>query len=83
MAKTTKKEETFKVSGEGLVNKVKEIIKQGNVWRITIKDKNKKTILDIPLTVGVIGIALIPVFAPVATIAALFAECTISVEREK
>jgi len=83
MAKTTKKEETFKVSGEGLVNKVKEIIKQGNVWRITIKDKNKKTILDIPLTVGVIGIALIPVFAAVATIAALFAECTISVEREK
>jgi len=82
MAKT-KKEETFQVSGEGLVSKIKELIKQGNVRRITIKDKNKKVILDIPLTIGVIGIALIPVFAAVAVIAALFAECTISVEREK
>jgi len=82
MAKT-KKEETFQVSGEGLISKIKELIKQGNVRRITIKDKNKKVILDIPLTIGVIGIALIPVFAAVAVIAALFAECTISVEREK
>lgn len=76
-----KKKETFRVSGEGLVNKVKEIIKEGNIRRITIKDKNKKILLDIPLTIGVIGVALIPVFAALAVIAALFAECTISVEK--
>lgn len=79
----TKKEETFQVSGEGLISKIKELIKEGNIRRITIKDKNKKVILDIPLTIGVIGVALIPIFAAVAVIAALFAECTISVEREK
>jgi len=83
MVKTTKKEETFKVGGEKLVSKIKELIKQGNIRRISIKDKNQKTILNIPLTIGVIGLALIPVFAAVAVIASLFAECTISVEKDK
>ena len=83
MAKATKKEETFNVSGEKLVGKVKELIKQGNIRRITINDKNKKTILNIPLTFGIVGIALVPVFPALAVIAALFTECTISVEKEK
>lgn len=81
MAKT-KKKETFRVNGEGLIKKFKELIKEGNVRRITIKEKTGRTILDIPLTVGVIGAFLTPVIAAVGALAALITECTISVERE-
>lgn len=77
-----KKEETFKVSGENLLKKVKEIINEGNVRRITITDKNGKEIIVIPLTIGVVGAVLVPALAAVGTIAALLTECTIKVERE-
>lgn len=79
--KETKKEE-FHVSGENLLKKVKEIINEGNVRRITIKDKQGKEILVFPLTIGVVGAVLAPVLAAVGAIAALISECTISVERE-
>ncbi|OGK62604.1 hypothetical protein A2334_03475 [Candidatus Roizmanbacteria bacterium RIFOXYB2_FULL_38_10] len=78
----TKKVESFKVSGEELIKKFKELIKEGNVRRITIKEKTGKTIIDIPLTIGVVGAVLAPVLAAVGAIAALIAECTIAVERE-
>ena len=81
MAKT-KKEEFMKVNGEELIKKVKDLIKEGNVRRITIKEKTGKTIIDIPLTVGVVGAVLAPVLAAVGAIAALISECTIAVERE-
>ena len=81
MAKV-KKEESFKVNGEGLLKKFKELIKEGNVRRITIKEKTGRTILDIPLTIGGIGAVLTPVLAAVGAVAALITECTISVERE-
>lgn len=74
--------ESFKVSGENLVNKVKEIINEGNVRRIIISDKHGKEIAHFPLTVGVVGALLLPVFAAIGAIAALVAECTITVERE-
>lgn len=77
----TKKEE-FKVSGEDLLKKVKQIIKEGNVRRITVKNKDKKTIVEIPLTIGVVGAALAPLLAAVGAIAALVTECTIVVERD-
>ncbi len=75
--------EEFKVTGEQLLGKVKEIIKEGNVRRITIKDKDDKVILSIPVTVGVVGAVLAPVLAAVGALAALVAECTISVERKE
>lgn len=78
----TKKEEFMKVNGEELIKKVKDLIKEGNVRRITIKEKTGKTIIDIPLTVGVVGAVLAPVLAAVGAIAALISECTIAVERE-
>ena len=78
----TKKEESFKVNGEELIKKFKDLIKEGNVRRITIKEKTGKTIIDIPLTVGVVGAVLAPVLAAVGAIAALISECTIAVERE-
>ena len=77
--KTTQEE--FKVNGEELIAKVKEIIKEGNVRRLIIKDKDGKTLIEIPLTVGVIGIVLAPVLAAVGAIAALVTECSIIVER--
>lgn len=79
--KTT--EESFKVSGENLLKKVKELIQEGNVRKITIKDKNGKALIVFPLTIGVVGAVLAPMLAAVGAIAALITECTISVEREK
>lgn len=76
----TKKEE-FKVSGDALLKKVKALIKEGNVRKITIKDKKGKTLVEFPLTIGVVGAVLAPVLAAVGAIAALVTECTISVER--
>lgn len=78
---TTKTEE-FKVNGEDLLKKVKEIIKEGNVRRLTVRDKEGKDLVVIPLTIGVVGIAIAPVLAAVGAIAALVTECTIVVERE-
>ncbi|HEX2938396.1 MAG TPA: DUF4342 domain-containing protein [Ruminiclostridium sp.] len=76
-----KKTEEYKVSGEELMAKIKSIIREGNARKVTIKDKDDKEILSFPLTVGVVGIALAPVFAAVATITALATECTIVIER--
>jgi len=77
-----KREESFKVNGEELLKKFKELIKEGNVRRITIKEKTGKVLIDIPLTIGVVGAVLAPVLAAVGAIAALITECTIAVERE-
>lgn len=78
-----KPEETFKVKGEQLIGKVKELIKEGNVRRIIIKGKEGKTLVEIPLTIGVIGAVIAPMLAAVGAIAALVTECTITVQREK
>lgn len=77
-----KKNETFTIKGEELVSKFKELIKEGNIRKITIKDKVGKTIAVFPLTIGVVGAVIAPVLAAVGAIAALLTECTISVERE-
>ena len=76
-----KTKEEFKVKGEELLAKVKQLVKEGNVRQITIKDKDGKTLVVLPLTVGVVGAVLVPVLAAVGTIAALVTECTIAVER--
>lgn len=76
-----KKTEEFVVSGEGLVAKVKELIAEGNVRRIIIRDSNDKTLVEFPVTVGVVGVVLAPVLAAVGALAALIAECKIVVER--
>jgi hypothetical protein len=77
-----KHHEEFKVSGEDLLKKVKELIAEGNVRRIIIKDKEDKTLVEMPLTIGVVGAVLAPPLAAVGAIAALVTECTIAVERE-
>jgi uncharacterized protein DUF4342 len=75
--------EEFKVSGEDLLKKVKELVAEGNVRRISVKDKEGKTIVEMPLTVGVVGAVLAAPLAAIGAIAALVTECTIMVEREK
>lgn len=74
--------EEFKVNGEELLKKVKSLVEEGNVRRITIKNKDGKTLIEIPLTIGVIGAILAPTLAAVGAIAALVTECTITVDRE-
>ena len=73
--------EEFKINGEDLLEKLKSIIKEGNARKVTIKGKDGNEIISFPVTVGVAGIVLAPVFAAVATIAALATECTIVIER--
>jgi hypothetical protein len=80
MTKTTQEE--FKVNGEDLLRKVKELINEGNVRRIIIKSKEGKSLAEFPLTIGIVGAVLAPILAAVGAIAALVTECTIIVERE-
>jgi hypothetical protein len=75
------KTEEFKVKGAQLLDKVQNLIKEGNVRKITIKDKKGKTLVEFPLTIGVVGVVLAPILAAVGALAALVTECTISVER--
>ena len=81
----TKKEksnhESFKVSGDEILTKVKEIIKEGNARRIIIKNDKDETIMEFPLTIGAIGVVLAPIFAAVGTLTALATNCTIIVEK--
>lgn len=74
--------ESFSINGEQLLKKVKELIAEGNVRKITITDKTGKELMSFPLTVGVVGALFAPVLAAVGALAALVGECTITVERE-
>lgn len=73
--------EEIKVKGEQLLAMVKKLIQEGNVRQITIKNKDGHVLLNVPLTIGVIGAVLAPVLAAVGAVAAFVTECTISVER--
>jgi hypothetical protein len=73
--------EEFRVDGEALVGKVKEIIHEGNVRRIIIKNEKGETLIEIPLTIGMVGVILLPVWAAIGAIAALAANLTIVVEK--
>ncbi len=76
------KTETFNIKGDELLKKFKELVREGNIRKIIIKNKEGKTLVEFPLTVGVVGAVLVPAFAAVGTIAALVTECSITVERE-
>lgn len=77
-----KKSESFRVNGEELLKKFKELVAEGNVRKITITDKEGKVQVMFPLTIGVVGALIAPVLAAVGAIAALVTECTITVERK-
>ena len=73
--------ERYRVSGDKLVGKVKELVREGNIRRITIRNDDGKALIEIPLTIGVVGAVLLPVWAALGAIAALVANCSIEVER--
>jgi len=73
--------EEFRVSGGEILNKVKEVIHEGNVRRIILKDERGKTFMEIPLTVGVVGAIIAPILAAVGAVAALASNLTIVVEK--
>lgn len=73
--------EEFRVSGERVVAKVKELVHEGNVRRISIKNDEGKILMEFPLTIGVIGTALLPVWVALGAVAALAANLTIAVEK--
>jgi hypothetical protein len=73
--------EEFSINGEYLVTKIKALLHEGNIRRITIKDDQKRTLVEIPLTLGVVGALLLPVWAAIGAIAALASNLTIIVER--
>jgi len=84
MSKKTKKETTqeqFKVYGHEVLKKVKELIKEGNVRRIIIKNEKGKTMVEIPVTFAVVGAVFAPILAAVGALAAVVNKCTIEVER--
>jgi hypothetical protein len=74
--------EEFQVKGEEIVKKIKQIIKEGNVRRIIIKDEKGEVLMEFPLTIAVVGTVLAPVLAAVGALAALVTNCTIIVERK-
>ncbi len=69
----------FRVRGEDLLKKVKDLIREGNIRRIIIKDEQGKTYLEIPLTVGVVGVILAPVWAAIGALAAMAGNFTIQI----
>ncbi len=79
------KVEEFKISGDVLVGKIKELLHQGNIRRIILKNESGQTLIEIPMTVGVIGsvisAALFPVIAAVGVIGAMVARLTVVIER--
>lgn len=72
--------EEFKISGEQLLKKVKDLVHEGNIRRVIVK-QDDRTILEIPLTLGVAGILVAPTLAALGAVAALVSECTIVVEK--
>ena len=78
----TNRKEEFRVSGEELVEKIKEIIKEGNARKIIIKNEDGESVVEFPLTVGAIGALIAPILAAVGAIAALLIKCTIVVEKK-
>jgi hypothetical protein len=86
MTKKTKKDcgqNQFRVNGHEVLKKVKELIKEGNIRRIIIKNEKGKILMEIPMTFAVVGTVFAPVLAAIGALAALVNQCTIEVERKK
>ena len=73
--------EEYRVDGGQVLDKIKDLIHQGNIRRIILKNETGETLIEIPLTLGVVGAALLPVFAAVGALAAVAARCVIVVEK--
>ncbi len=74
--------EEFQVNGDALLTKIKELLHEGNIRRILIRDETGKTLIEFPVTIGVVGVFLAPQLAAIGAIAALVTKCTLVVEKE-
>ena len=74
--------EQYKVSGDRVVGKLKELLHEGNVRHVVIKNDEGRTLIEIPVTLGIAGALLIPVWAAVGAVAAVVSNCTIEIERQ-
>lgn len=74
--------ESFTLHGENLLKKIRDLIAEGNIRKITISDRDGKELLSFPLTIGLVGAVFAPVFAAIGALAALIGDCSITVERE-
>jgi hypothetical protein len=81
MTENQTRSEEFHVNGEELLARIKALIRQGNIRRIIIKNKEDRILMEIPLTVGVVGAVLAPTLAAIGAIAALLGEATVVVEK--
>lgn len=77
------KREEFSVSSDNLIEKVKDLLHEGNITRIIVKDEKGKVLLEIPATVGLVGVIIAPWLAALGVIAALATNCTLVVERKE
>lgn len=77
-----KKKEEFKVEGKKVVSKVKALIKEGNIRKLTVKDNKGKVIMSIPVNVGILGAVFVPPLIVLGALAAMVTSCTITVERK-
>ncbi|MBT3539274.1 DUF4342 domain-containing protein [Candidatus Parcubacteria bacterium] len=78
----TKTQEEYNISGDRLVSKIKEIVKEGNARKIIIKKEDGETLIEFPLTIGAVGVLVAPIVAAVGALAALVTSCTIIVEKK-
>jgi len=81
MAGEKTRTEELIISGEDLLSTIKKLVHQGNIRRITIQNKDGKTLLEVPLTLGVVGALLLPTLAALGALAAIVIECKIVVEQ--
>jgi hypothetical protein len=81
MADEKVRTEEFQVRGEEIIAKLKELVHEGNIRRVIIKNEDGKTLIDIPLTIGVVGVLVAPQLAAIGAIAALLTHGTIVVEK--
>lgn len=81
MSEQNVRTEEFQVSGDTLVAKVKELVQEGNIRRVAIKNEDGRTLIEFPLTLGVVGAVLAPQLAAIGAIAALVTRCVVVVEK--
>jgi hypothetical protein len=78
---TKARQEEFRLSGGEVLDKVKALLHEGNIRRLILKNEEGRTLLEIPLTVGLVGVALLPILAAVGAVAAVVARLTLVVEK--
>ena len=82
MSTEQRRTEEIKVEGNKLVETIKKLVREGNVRRIVVRNPQGRSIVDIPLNAGIVGVALLPVWATLASLAMMVAQYTVVIERD-